>query len=133
MPTKKTSATAERHEAILNEQAVLAGVPELLPPTMLRARQRGAIIVLSVRTSELASSVDQLDVDHPDAIASTYELLGDIDEFFESIAVDRDAYLAWSQGLQNSEQIFAVLVTKYARAVGESTSSSTGSTDTAES
>lgn len=127
--TPRTSAT-DKHEAALDEAAVLAGVPELLPPTKLRAGQRGRIIVLSQRLALLLDPKGGLDLEDPNVLAASYSVLGEADEFFETLAVDHDAYVEWAQGLADSEQIFAMLIGKYARAVGESTSSSAGSTRT---
>lgn len=128
MTAKKTSTAAEKHDAVLDEASVLANVPELLPPTKLRTAQRGRVIVLSQRLALLLDPKGGLDLEDPDVLAASYSVLGEADEFFESLAVDHDSYIGWAQGLADSEQIFAMLIGKYARAVGESTSSSAGST-----
>lgn len=128
MTAKKTPTAAEKHDAVLNEASVLANVPELLPPTKLRTAQRGRVIVLSQRLALLLDPKGGLDLEDPDVLAASYSVLGEADEFFETLAVDHGAYIGWAQGLADSEQIFAMLIGKYARAVGESTSSSVGST-----
>ena len=53
------------------------------------------------------------------AAEALLEFLAEADDFFESIALDHDAYVAWSTGLKNSEQIFGALLGQYQAALGE--------------
>lgn len=49
------------------------------------------------------------------------DVLADVDEFAESIAVDKEAYVEWSLG--KGYEVFSALLSRYASAVGESIAS----------
>jgi len=113
--------TIEEHDAQLDESEILKGVPALLPPEQFRQRQRSKVMGMLNRLRSIADEDGNVEVD-PDNLEATDMILGlfaDADEFFETIAADRDAYVKWSTGLKDSEQVFGTLIAKYARAVGE--------------
>lgn len=112
-------STLEKHDAELEEQEFLKGVPALLPPEQFRQKQRSQIMKLVNRLRQFVNDDGEVDTSNDDAIDRLLDILGDADEFFESIAADTSAYLDWSRGLKNSEQIFGALISTYARAVGE--------------
>jgi hypothetical protein len=114
-----TESTLEQHDDDLDEAAFLATVPALLPAAQFRQRQRSKLIFFSLQLSEIVDKDGKVDVENRDSQKVLLELLGDADEFFESIAADSNAYVDWSKGLKDSEAIFGRLIGIYARAVGE--------------
>ncbi|WP_159794453.1 hypothetical protein [Puerhibacterium puerhi] len=114
-----TSRTLEERDAQIAEDELLKGVPALKPATAFRQRDRSNLLKLGLQLSDVAGEDGEVDENDPRAAAAMLDLLADADEFFESIAVDRDAYVAWSEGLEHSEQVFSALIAKYTRAVGE--------------
>lgn len=111
--------TIEQHDEELAEKDILNGVPALLPPEQFRQRQRSKVMDMLNRLRVVVGEDGTVRADDIEGTSKLLEILADADEFFESIAADREAYVAWSTGLKDSEQIMGALVTKYARAVGE--------------
>lgn len=113
------SATLAAVDVELSEEEILRGTPALLPPEQFRQRQRSAITGMLLRMNGLVDDDGKFDEDDTEKTIAFLNLLGDADDFFESIAADKKGYVEWSKGLKNSEQIFGTLITRYARAVGE--------------
>jgi hypothetical protein len=113
------SKTVDEHDVALSENELLKGVPALLPAVQFRQRQRSTVLNLLYRLRDLVDDDGNVSTENPAQIKLLLDLLADADEFFESIAADRDAYVSWATGLKESEQIYGALIAKYARAVGE--------------
>jgi len=113
-----TRTTVEKHDDELDEEQLLKGIPALLPPEQFRQKHRSRILAMLSDLGDVTDDDGQV-IQSPEATKKFLAMLGDADEFFESIAADRDGYVRWATNLKNSEQIFATLIAKYARAVGE--------------
>lgn len=110
-------------QPVINEDELLADLPTLTPPTKLRPRVRNKIMKMAAKLSALAGDDGEINIEVGDANFDTMlDVLADVDEFAESIAIDLEAYVAWSE--QSSYEQLSALLTRYASAVGESTSSS---------
>lgn len=106
-----------------DEDELLAGLPELIPPTRLRPRMRNKIMTMATKLSEYSKEDGTLDMSPgDDGFAAVLEVLADIDEFAESIASDPAAYIEWS--MRSSYEQLGALLSRYASAVGESSGSS---------
>lgn len=123
---KKPSKAALEREQIADEDRLLAGMPELYGPHELRIRERNRVVSIALRLRALASEDGELDIDTETDSPELRELLdviADADDFAESIAVDKGAYITWARGTAQYEHFTAIL-TRYGRAVGESSGSS---------
>lgn len=122
---------------VVDDDELLADLPELVPPTKLRPRQRNVIMKLALGMRELVKRVKGItsdDLDDAEDVSIDMESLGDedlgavldvfadIDEFAESIATDPKKYIEWSQ--KSSYDQLSALLSRYSSAVGESTGSS---------
>lgn len=120
---------------VIDDDELLADMPELLPPTKLRPRQRNVIMKLAIGMREVVKkSKGGADVDDTeevsidmeslsaDELAMMLDVFADIDEFAELIATDPKKYVEWSQ--QASYEQLSALLSRYSSAVGESTGSS---------
>src|SRR5690606_13564389 len=101
-PEELDSAAASELEHELNDDEILADLPELRPPHRLRLRHRNRIMAAVFRAERkgLISEDDgenALDERNPEQMEAMLEMLADIDEFAESIAVDKDAYVSWAE------------------------------------
>lgn len=124
---KKPSQAAIEREQIVDEDRALADMPALYGPHELRIRERNRLMAIVVRLHALANDDGELDVDMEADSPEARELLdviADADDFAESIAVDKDAYIAWARSPRAGYEQFTAILTRYGRAVGESSSSS---------
>jgi hypothetical protein len=124
----------QQHADDLAEDEVLADMPTLVPPTKLRVRQRNKVMKLAIGlrsfVPEKPEGADgdevegELDLDSlsDDQLEKFLDVLADIDDFAESIAVDKEAYVAWSEG--QDYDAFTAILGRYSSAVGKSSSSS---------
>jgi hypothetical protein len=122
--------TANDQLAELEALLVTANVPPLMPLPW-RARHRLALVGLFSRLEGLIGPDGEVDVENLDVFDDFQDLIGRADELFEAVALNRSAYVEWSRNLPNQEEVFAALLGKYARAVGESTQSAPTSTTSA--
>lgn len=129
VPQDHKMSVADELEATLSEDELLADMPALVPPAKLRIRQRNTIMKLAFRLRDIIPdsedgvvSVD-LDLESLDdeVLGKLLDAMADIDDFAESIAVDKAAYAEWSQG--KDYEVFSALLGRYSSAVGESSSS----------
>lgn len=129
VPKDHKMSAADELEATLSEDELLAGMPALIPPAKLRIRQRNTIMKLALSMRDLmpdsedeSVSVD-LDLDNlsPELLGKLLDAMADIDDFAESIALDKAAYAEWAQG--KDYEVFSALLSRYSSAVGESKSS----------
>lgn len=168
-PQDRKLSAADEFEAVLSDEELLDGLPELKAPNRLRVRDRNKITKMALglrefqgeagdyegwtkaqllaeiaKRNEAADDDDQLDVKaaaknedlvaileaddkaiHLEAddprMAQLLDVLADIDEFAESIAIDPEAYVEWSYG--KGYEVFTALLSKYSSAVGESSAS----------
>ena len=129
VPEDHKMSAADELEATLSEDELLADMPSLIPPAKLRIRQRNTIMKLALSLRDLmpddgdeAVSVD-LDLDNLEGadLEKLLDAMADIDDFAESIALDKTAYAEWSQG--KDYEVFSALLSRYSSAVGESNSS----------
>ncbi|MBQ9917354.1 MAG: hypothetical protein IJO71_09160 [Microbacterium sp.] len=128
---KGTAAQARDTQQL--EEELLADLPELKPALKLRIGERNRLseILLDAYASGLFGGSDDersegfdLDLDNPEDLAKYKQLnrlCEQIDEWAESIAVDREAYAEWAGGKQH-DTYFAIL-NRYQEAQGESTGS----------
>ncbi len=122
---RKPSKAALERDQIAEEDRLLADMPELFGPHELRIRERNKIMSIMMRLEALASDDGSIDIDTTKDTPETRALLdviADADDFAESIAHDRDEYIEWARGAEYVQ--FTSIITRYARAVGESNSSS---------
>jgi hypothetical protein len=126
-PQDRKPTAAETLESELNQDELLADLPELKAPARLRLRERNVILKLAINLRSLMDEGDEsesasINIDEDDArMPLLLDVLADIDEFAESIAVDKDAYVEWS--LNKDYETFSALLMRYASAVGESSAS----------
>ncbi|WP_413600851.1 hypothetical protein [Curtobacterium sp. Curtsp57] len=142
-PAVPSAVPADQEPALLTEQEQLASLTELLArvgepellPLPWRIRHRNRLRILAARLSELLDDDGKLTVDLDDVadVAGALDFFGDVDDFFESVAANPNAYATWSATLDDPEQVLLALLAKYGRAVGESSTSANGSTATASS
>ena len=121
MPTKSTPPKLKAAPSqVLSDEATgmyrevdLTGAPALLPPGMLRPRQKVPLFAV-------ADEVQLTNVGEDVKIDVALEMIAKIDEALESIAVDPVAYVAWvrSEGV-NEEEIVA-LFARYVNGLGDS-------------
>lgn len=105
------------------EDELLVDLPALTPPTRLRLRQRNKIMSMAMRLNELQTEDGQIELEANDPKFNVLlDVLADIDEFAEAIAENKADYVEWA--LAADYEKFAALLTRYASAVGESSSSS---------
>jgi hypothetical protein len=81
------------------------------------ASERNVDLVAALEANDVGIHID---VDDP-RMPLLLDVLADIDEFAESIAADKDAYVEWSLG--KGYDVFSALLSRYSSAVGESTAS----------
>lgn len=129
---KPSDRKRSEHDVKLEEAELLADLPELKAANRLRPVYRNKVMrmLAELRTfagddgdtndDEAAISLE-VDPDDPE-FATFLNLVEQIDQFAESIATDPDTYVAWAE-LASYEQ-FSAILTRYGRAVGESSSSS---------
>ena len=114
---------APETEPEVTDDELLAGLPELIAPTKLRLRQRNKIMAMANRLSALTDADGQINIEVGDpSFTELLDVLADVDDFAEAIAVDSSAYIEWSHTA--SYEQFGALLTRYASAVGESAASS---------
>lgn len=148
MATTKRAATAESHEDEpvedasvdvaarredeLEEDALIGGaLPHLLPALSFRQRERSNLMKMFVRTSDLLSrgTDDESDGDgkstvklsslSDDEYVALLDVLADVDDFFESIAVDKPAYREWATGGLDKTSGIIALLNRYMADLGE--------------
>ncbi|WP_243063185.1 hypothetical protein [Humibacter sp. RRB41] len=122
---KKPSQAELQREQLLDEDRALADMPELYAPTELRIRERNKVMSILMRLKELEGEDGQVDIDtskDSPEVRALMDLIADADDFAESIAHDRVEYIEWSRKAEYAQ--FTAIITRYGRAVGESTSSS---------
>lgn len=128
--------------ADLSDDELLADMPELIPPTRLRIRQRNKVMALAIGLRSFAkkpadgdakpvddgeSEEDEaFDLDLDDLTDEELEkflgVLASIDEFAQSIAVNEAEYVTWAEG--QDYDVFSALLSRYSSAVGKSKRSS---------
>lgn len=129
VPEDHKSNAADELDAKLSEDELLADMPALTPPTKLRLRERNRIMKLALSMREFVSGDEsedgsvEIDTDSltEEELGKLLDMLASVDEFAESIAGDRHAYVEWSQG--KDYEVFSALLSRYSSAVGESSSS----------
>jgi hypothetical protein len=115
----KSPTAAEQREIDAEQDELLADMPALRPPHQLRLRHRNAILRIAVSlqpfVTDGGAGID-LEPDDP-RVGVLLDVLADVDDFAESIALDKEAYIAWAVGAQNDH--FMAILNRYASAVGE--------------
>lgn len=108
------------------EAELLAGLPKMAEPHRLRMRQKNMLKRIAFAFGPffeaLRATADEDGVTHanllaPDDYEAMFDALDAIDAFGEALAVNKDAYVAWSEGKGEAE-MFA-LYKRYQRAAGE--------------
>jgi len=135
MATKKTEeevepvelSAEEVREAEIEEEDLLADLPPMRKPERLRIRQKNALKTIGIRHSKhlqaLRDAIEN-DTDIPEEAAiGLLDLAADVDEFGESIALDKAAYERWSEKNADNIDVFVALLNRYMSAVGESNGS----------
>lgn len=98
----------------LRDDEVLADLPELKEPIKLRIRERNVLLELVMR-ADLMSKADGAD-ELAEKMAAL-DLMAGIDEFAESIAVDKNAYVEWAE--KQGYDAFLALLNRYSTALGK--------------
>lgn len=131
-PQDHKQSQKEQHEARLERETVLADLPELVPPHKLRFRDKAKFraVMLDLFASGLIDEEEhddgedisiEFDASDIEKIKVMDDLCATIDEWAESIALDKHAYVEWSGG-KGYDEFFAIL-NRYQDALGESTGS----------
>ncbi|MBS3177754.1 MULTISPECIES: hypothetical protein [unclassified Pseudoclavibacter] len=118
MAARKPTAAQKREEE-LEVKALIAGAPTLLPASQFRQRHKSQLKIHALSLKEYVNEDGVVNEDDPKMLSAFFTLLGEVDEFFESIAADKTAYIEWSQGLKDSEMVFSALLSEYMRELGE--------------
>lgn len=121
-------------QAVKSDDELLEGLPPLTPPNRLRLRSRNRIMRLAIRLRGiLPEGAEEFDTDalSEEQFGTLLDVLAEVDEFAEAIAVDSAAYVAWAEGADYAQ--FTAILSRYSSAVGESSSSSTSTGSTAQS
>lgn len=98
----------------LRDDEVLADLPELKDPIKLRIRERNVLLELVMRAD--AMSKDE-NADEVAAKMAALDLMAGIDEFAETIATDKNAYVEWAEA--QSYDAFLALLNRYSAALGK--------------
>ncbi len=107
-------STIEILDEKLRDDEVLADLPELKEPIKLRIRERNVLLELVMRADIMAKAEG---ADEVDAKMAALDLMAGIDEFAETIAVDKNAYIEWSE--KQSYDAFLALLNRYSAALGK--------------
>ncbi|UOR02060.1 hypothetical protein MUN77_01630 [Leucobacter allii] len=122
------STAAAELEAELNDEELLADMPELRSPARLRMRHKNRLLALATRMHKRlgAKGVKVKDGRAKltmDDMLGMLDICAEIDEFAESIAIDRDAYEEWAEANSDNHAAFIAILMRYQEAMGESTGS----------
>lgn len=98
----------------LRDDEILADLPELKDPIKLRIRERNVLLELVMRAD--AMSKDE-NADEVAAKMAALDLMAGIDEFAETIATDKNAYVEWAEA--QSYDAFLALLNRYSAALGK--------------
>lgn len=125
---QKKGAASDAIEIKRQRDEMLADMPELRPSHELRFRERARVSQImaeavgrGVIDDEGSVEFDVMREEDRRRLDALLDVAGMIDEFAESIAIDRDAYVEWSREAK-ADHFFAIL-SRYYEAVGESTGS----------
>lgn len=121
---------AEELETKLNVDELLEDMPELRAPHRLRLRHKNALKTLAARVGARAASLPEtikksaggFDLKTEEMLLFL-DLAAEIDEWAESIAVDKEAYELWAEARQDDPAPFLAIMNRYMDAVGESNGS----------
>lgn len=123
-PTEIIDAEIEQEEKIAE---LLADLPPLIEPHRFRIAHRHAFDDL-ILEAQKSGAFERDDMDYDFTVAEDIEdyqklakFIASIDTWAESIARDKDAYVAWSEGKR--EDTFLALFQHYKKALGESSGS----------
>lgn len=111
-------------EAAAEEAEYLSDLPPLVPAHRFRIGQRHSfdnLLLEAKKSGAFDRDEMEFDLDKPEDIEDFQKLtafIASIDVWAESIAINRDAYIEWSQGKR--EDHFLALFKKYKRELGES-------------
>ena len=136
MATKKTSADdnvvelkapevteEEVRDHELEQEDLLAGMPELRAPGRLRIRHKNRLKAIGIRHGkhlQALSAAQENDTDIPEEAAiGLLDLAAEVEEFGESIAIDPAAYEEWAIKHADDVAVFVALLNRYMGAVGE--------------
>lgn len=113
----------EREERRLEQEALLVDLPALREPHRLRVRHTNRLLRIIAEIQPFMKDEDgdedsdeSVDFNDP-RVKATLDMTEKIDEFAESIAVDPDAYIAWSEG--KKPRHFMALLNRYSEALGK--------------
>lgn len=111
--TDEKSALEVQDEKLRDDE-ILADLPELKDPIKLRIRERNVLLELVMRAD--AMSKDE-NADEVAAKMAALDLMAGIDEFAETIATDKNAYVEWAEA--QSYDAFLALLNRYSAALGK--------------
>ena len=98
----------------LRDEEILADLPELKEPIKLRIRERNVLLELVMRADQMSKAED---ADEVATKMASLDLMAGIDEFAETIAVDKNAYIEWSE--KQGYDAFLALLNRYSAALGK--------------
>lgn len=124
----------EQFEAEAEMSEVLADLPALRPPHELRLAARNKVKTIYLEhgrnlakiIGDAKEGTNVSDLSEAAQIEYLKHMMGvqeAIDNFAESIAIDKPGYIAWSNAHADDYAPFIALLARYASAVGESPSS----------
>lgn len=130
------SESAKALDQEIEQADLLADVKGILPePGKLRIRAQNELMKISLELmpmfeemyevdengervlDENGDAVVREDVERSEYLVAMFDATAKIDEFVESIALDRDAYVSWSEGKSHAH--FMALLNYYRRVAGE--------------
>lgn len=109
----------KRREAEAEEEDALKDLPALLPALSFRQRQRSDLMKMFLKYQDLVGSTDTDEGLSSEDASDVLDVLADADEFFEAIAVDKDAYRQWASGGLETTRKIEHLLGRYMRQLGE--------------
>ncbi len=107
-------STLEVLDEKLRDDEILADLPELKEPIKLRIRERNVLLELVMRADVMSKAEG---ADEVATKMAALDLMAGIDEFAETIAVDKNAYVEWSE--KQSYDAFLALLNRYSAALGK--------------
>lgn len=112
--TTDEKSTLEVLDEKLRDDEILADLPELKEPIKLRIRERNVLLELVMRADVMSKAEG---ADEVATKMAALDLMAGIDEFAETIAVDKNAYVEWSE--KQSYDAFLALLNRYSAALGK--------------
>lgn len=109
----------ESRDIELSEAELLEDMPELREPTQLRIRHKNRLAAIAYKLDAAGIAGKKIRKSDTTMMIALMEVIGEIDEFAESIAYDKVAYEEWAIANSDNQEVFLALFHRYMSAVGE--------------